>query len=1020
VAPRASIGSLVILDYPDHPVRLSDPPGTPAGNELSPLDHELAIMDRMARSGANGHYYPIQRHLFSQLQWDLVGQYALPSYRQAAEDRFARLVPLMPSAHPLKWIHGATYAHVDGLAVHDEPFLIVEDVAVPEHPPVPLVPDGEMQTPPDPNGWTTTGWANPENTIPCAVWEHRTDDGHGDTSSWRAEVTTDLEGTKCYLRRDLPIAGMEAGRYMIRVYAKRAGELKLWPQVSLQFKFRDPLTLDETEKGFHLGIVPLDSDPPDPDWLEFDYPFVIEPEFADQDVIAAYVWTRLNAPGILWLDDLQVERIDGLLRNVAGGAEAPLVRDSNGFVYTEGIDYEFCQIGTGEPFCLPPDNFESQVDGGSEWWSGNAVGFADRYSENLLPFEIRWLGALPPNDRILVSYDVNYAYLSQNAIPESAYISQKLNYCVFDQLWDELDYDRSYDDLISTAGLGFDHVMLHNSEARGINRSRLCFDEVAGEWVRHSSNAKLFANTTNRMLSEVLERNPHAVSFMWADMLSPFANGGVNTYQSSYGGVNGPSACAMSPELIPNLCPDSIVSQLTPVTGPITMVPWSYRPAGIRKQLASSRFYDEGGFDHLAGTAGSQTSNDDWAAIANASARMKGVMAMPYFGGTAIVEHSLSNFWSHSWRLTGIVDFEDTTSTQYRLQGLRYELGAGMAIDSGGARAVAGQTNLVSSFGENLPYNNGGVDLSGASENTLSVESEEICDSGQVRTAIHLRGISETSDATPQSVEVSWFDGTVLSSQDVAGPGELQSIDVGDGFTRYEATFEVPDGGPYRAKFEYSLDLSEVDAADNLLVFETRAPCFDDCEVDDLDSDGIPDAQDNCPSVPNCSQNDTDSDGPGDACEPKIWVSAWGAPVTGPINVPNGTEIPFLVESWDEDDIGYPIFDWLGNPDPVNFVWEFDGADIVHPLATFFYAPVVTFNLPVGETYRVYNLGVATWDTVGNSTLANITVNVPEPYVPLALGIASLLLWTLAGRRRRRSVRLTQEGLGRGVEGRIL
>lgn len=63
-------------------------------------------------------------------------------------------------------------------------------------------------------------------------------------------------------------------------------------------------------------------------------------------------------------------------------------------------------------------------------------------------------------------------------------------------------------------------------------------------------------------------------------------------------------------------------------------------------------------------------------------------------------------------------------------------------------------------------------------------------------------------------------------------------------------------------------------------------------ETDDIDGDGIPDAEDNCPLIPNPDQNDSDADGVGDACdrcacvddavvgpdciEPVPAVSVWG------------------------------------------------------------------------------------------------------------------------------------------------
>ncbi len=44
--------------------------------------------------------------------------------------------------------------------------------------------------------------------------------------------------------------------------------------------------------------------------------------------------------------------------------------------------------------------------------------------------------------------------------------------------------------------------------------------------------------------------------------------------------------------------------------------------------------------------------------------------------------------------------------------------------------------------------------------------------------------------------------------------------------------------------------------------------------VEDADDDGVPDEQDNCPTVPNTPQDDADDDGVGDACEPPTCAAA--------------------------------------------------------------------------------------------------------------------------------------------------
>jgi hypothetical protein len=225
------------------------------------------------------------------------------------------------------------------------------------------------------------------------------------------------------------------------------------------------------------------------------------------------------------------------------------------------------------------------------------------------------------------------------------------------------------------------------------------------------------------------------------------------------------------------------------------------------------------------------------------------------------------------------------------------------------------------------------------------------------------------------------------------------SIPAGSDYTRYEASFDLPAGGPFTAEFAYELDLAEVDAADDILVWETKQVCFDDCGGPDLDGDGIEDASDNCRVIPNCGQADADGDGAGDACEPKVEVFAWDAPITAPIFVEDGTTIPLRVQGWDEDGLGYAVFAFLGNPTILPYIWDFDGAASGNPLLPFIPTPNVTFELPAGESSHTYDVSVAAYDRQGNSSIAQLTVTVPEPSARLLLLCGSLLLVGLSRRR---------------------
>ena len=74
--------------------------------------------------------------------------------------------------------------------------------------------------------------------------------------------------------------------------------------------------------------------------------------------------------------------------------------------------------------------------------------------------------------------------------------------------------------------------------------------------------------------------------------------------------------------------------------------------------------------------------------------------------------------------------------------------------------------------------------------------------------------------------------------------------------------------------------------------------CGDACEPSDTDGDGVPDVDDNCPTVPNSGQHDGDGDGDGDACD-------------NCISIPNSDQ-----SDWDSDEIGNACDNCWGTPNP--------------------------------------------------------------------------------------------------------
>lgn len=116
-------------------------------------------------------------------------------------------------------------------------------------------------------------------------------------------------------------------------------------------------------------------------------------------------------------------------------------------------------------------------------------------------------------------------------------------------------------------------------------------------------------------------------------------------------------------------------------------------------------------------------------------------------------------------------------------------------------------------------------------------------------------------------------------------------------------------------------------------VWPVRGPVESPPPPEDTDGDGVPDVDDNCPTIPNPAQTDTDGDGAGDACDVNL------PPVLdagGPYSGLEGSPIAFNATATDPEN------------DPLSFYWDFDdGTDATGPAPTHAYTDDGSYHVTV-------------------------------------------------------------------------
>ncbi|MDP6947079.1 MAG: hypothetical protein QF464_23215, partial [Myxococcota bacterium] len=206
---------------------------------------------------------------------------------------------------------------------------------------------------------------------------------------------------------------------------------------------------------------------------------------------------------------------------------------------------------------------------------------------------------------------------------------------------------------------------------------------------------------------------------------------------------------------------------------------------------------------------------------------VQGATVFPYKGGGNL---DVARVWNHDWRMRYLVDFETPESSQVQFELPSLTVTAGAADqDATGHFANYGSpstNNFTGNFDGGMEVVPPGSAVTGL---VASVTAEP---RRRYRVALHARRVSDsTATASPRARL--HFDRGALG-ETLGDWLEMPFITATeDGYERYEidaSGVESP-AGTVGVSVEISLGADgEFDAFDDILLFESVPPCFDDCD----------------------------------------------------------------------------------------------------------------------------------------------------------------------------------------------
>ncbi len=547
--------------------------------------------------------------------------------------------------------------------------------------------------------------------------------------------------------------------------------------------------------------------------------------------------------GTIRLDDLHLRRLDGDLRNLMGAVKAPILRSPSGITYVEGKDYQVCQVGRDRTQCEVPSNYTTLLEGG----------LAATYHPDLTPFEIRWLGKTPPQEKsLLISYDIGAQYSSAGSTEltwdDQLTVSKALNLCDMKALLGGIGLEKILGRYLDgypienfprhgqTYTFRADSLTWGISEVRGVGRSLACIDESSGKRLSH---AAIFAEAVNEVVRISKTKRKDVRFWLWDDMFNPFNNGGDPNYQVRFGGKPGRSACSFAPAAIKSLCGDEVENVPMPIIeneelwqGGIVMKPWSYSPHGLRRMVATASWYQDLGVKSQVLSGASPVNVEDWASIANSFDEILGGMGTIYhankYGGRSGLFLSLQKFWNHDWKLLYLHDNETAESSHY-------QPAWPFKPEAEFKDANHDTTGRCAAFNFKFSGNHeGGICLDGAPASP-KIGLGPIPTRGRAHYRMDVLAKrsrkSRSSSATePPTFRIFWSTGESSGPLVAELIYDTTAISRPDYFDRYRVETEAP---PHATSMQMEISFGrggESAAADDIAIFESTEQCFDACQ----------------------------------------------------------------------------------------------------------------------------------------------------------------------------------------------